>query len=115
MAGVYIKGMKMPENCWECKFEKIFSSHADGIYCVCIIAGTHIDDGQEDWCPLVSVPDHGDLIDRDEMRKEMTVFSNRRTEDAAMTGNRAIRIDWNDALDFIKSASVVIPADKEEV
>ena len=64
---VYIKGMEMPKNCWECMFEKVASSYADGLYGVCSITDKHIDDGQEDWCPLVPVPDHGDLIDANTM------------------------------------------------
>lgn len=63
--GIYIKGMGMPKNCWECKFEKISSNHNEGPYCVCIITEKHIDDGQESWCPLIPVPPHGDLIDRE--------------------------------------------------
>lgn len=57
MSGIYIPNMKMPKNCWDC-----FACH-DG-WCIINqkIEGhrtvTHS-------CPLVEVPKHGDLIDRD--------------------------------------------------
>lgn len=106
--GVYIKGMEMPESCFcGCPL----SGAACRLWKLTGAEGTEM---RHKDCPLVEVPDHGDLIDRDEMRKEMTVFCNRRVEDAAMTGNREIRVDWNDALDFIKNASVVIPAERRE-
>lgn len=52
--GVYIKGMKMPKSCAGCRFY--------GAYCYA--------KGDENTystlpCPLVSVPPHGDLIDRE--------------------------------------------------
>ena len=53
--GVYIKGMEMPKSCGNCFFD------------------THCDKWRlRNWgapppddCPLVPVPPHGDLIDRD--------------------------------------------------
>lgn len=53
--GVYIKGMEMPKSCGNCFFD------------------THCDNWRlRNWgapppedCPLVPVPPHGDLIDRD--------------------------------------------------
>ncbi len=57
MSGIYIKGMEMPKSCWDC-----FACH-DG-WCIINqkIEGhrtvTHS-------CPLISVPDHGRLVDAD--------------------------------------------------
>ena len=56
--GVYIKGMEMPKSCGNCFFD------------------THCDKWRlRNWgapppddCPLVPVPPHGDLIDRDALR-----------------------------------------------
>ena len=66
--GVYIRGMEMPQNCAECFFHKVFPTTGVGInqlYCaLCGINIVKLSDAQPD-CPLVPVPPHGDLIDRD--------------------------------------------------
>ncbi len=56
--GVYIKGMEMPTSEEKCKFIQPAPFRAP----FCVINGVchGIDD-----CPLVPVPSHGDLIDRD--------------------------------------------------
>lgn len=62
--GVYIKSMEMPTNCEDCPM--VFSVNF-GILCT----PTHniVGDGEiskkQDFCPLVSVPPHGRLIDAD--------------------------------------------------
>ena len=85
MAGVYIKGY-------------------GGRFCelnVCMFTGESqpISDQEEriSNCPIVPVPDHGDLIDREEaMKKHSSWF-----------------YEGDDVCESIKSAPVVIPADKE--
>lgn len=63
--------MEMPKCCWEC-------ACCDTEYQYCGASRKQLDDLNErpNWCPIVGVlPDeHGDLIDRDELRK-MNVFS----------------------------------------
>ena len=79
--GVYIKGMEMPKNCWECPcyHHKIDDGYYD--YEICGANRTIFNDGYSsvtghkdhidpfkkrlDNCPLVPVPPHGDLIDRE--------------------------------------------------
>ena len=61
--GIYIKGMKMPEDCLKCPF----CLFADG-YWKCLVDGSHADFGgtcRPSLCPLVSVQPHGRLIDAD--------------------------------------------------
>lgn len=58
---VYIKGMEMPDSCHVC---------VAGYGGCCYVAppesdGVCPDSGRADFCPLVPVPPHGDLIDRD--------------------------------------------------
>lgn len=66
MAGVYIKGMKMPECCEDCK---LFNMEYDACnYTNCSVGYEYSNKRMED-CPLVEVPDHGDLIDRDVLMK----------------------------------------------
>lgn len=78
MSGIYIPGMAMPTGCDNCYFLGEM-----GI-CSALLA-THRESGLVgDWrwneferpphCPLVPVPDHGDLIDRDVVREMIDVM-----------------------------------------
>lgn len=67
MSGIYIPGMEMPKSCFECRFS------IDGF---CYASG-HVNIRANDerqitsYCPLIPVPDHGDLIDRDKLEKDI--------------------------------------------
>lgn len=68
---VLIKGMEIPESCYEC----MFNSEADG--------ECYVNDCKCEWghsrpadCPLVEVPvPHGRLIDADELKKLIEDFN----------------------------------------
>lgn len=83
MSGIYIKGMEMPTSCHECVAGYggccyVAPAEADGI-CP--------DQGRAYFCPLVPVPEHGDLIDRDALPTS--------------------RVEWED----IVNAPTIIPAE----
>ena len=63
--GVYIKGMEMPKNCEECAIKswdtEDYVCPFSGVSTLCI--------SRQADCPLVLVPDHGRLIDADELMK----------------------------------------------
>ena len=107
MAGAYIKGMKMPECCEYCK---LFNMEYDSCnYNNCSVGYEYSNRRMED-CPLVPVPDHGDLIDANTMIG-VELYDECREEwyEQAMTV-------W----EYLGRAStanvqIVIPADKEEV
>lgn len=65
---VYINGMEMPKNCGHCPLNKLNTEYGGLVY-ECIITGHYLDDGYEGTimsnCPIVPVPDHSDLIERD--------------------------------------------------
>ena len=69
MSGIYIPKMRMPSCCGECRFLDDF-----GDYPRCIITDEQrgytfrIRELRMPHCPLIPVPDHGDLIDREKMR-----------------------------------------------
>jgi len=70
--GVYIKGMKMPNNCHECELVDILPTcpckkMADEDFWNNVSLAV---EGHKD-CPLVEVPPHGDLIDAFAFRIEM--------------------------------------------
>lgn len=89
MSGIYIPGMEMPGSCYDCP----------------LLYVTSLCDGSKD-CPLVPVPEHGDLIDRYDLKnKEITIDYD----------------EWDDTFedgllfvaDLIDKAPTIIPADKE--
>lgn len=56
--GVYIKGMEMPKSCVLCAFGNEFGE-------CCVNAEIEDENEMTHSCPLIPIPDHGDLIDRD--------------------------------------------------
>ena len=106
---VYIKGMEMPKNCWDCPFCMDFD-FLDPYKCAACMHD--FEDGIDmyehshpDWCPLIPVPDHGRLIDADALEEK--------TDDRYSLGEigRRERDDIVDALRYC--APTIIPADKE--
>ena len=92
MSGVYIKGMTAPRSCAECLdigWNYVFECNLDDVE-----SGEKRAD-----CPLLTVPDHGRLIDADALIREH-----------ALT-----KFDWSDAVDVddIKAAPTIIPASEE--
>ena len=64
---ILIKGMEMPKYCRGCRFE---SSSIHGQYCIVTKRHTRLDDNEYGIkrhisCPLVALPEHGNLIDGD--------------------------------------------------
>lgn len=69
---VVVKGMKMPENCWECTGARlnVGVSIFGGIcpYCVKIVKDHNMQTGRHPECPIGALPDHhGRLVDADEL------------------------------------------------
>ena len=99
MSGVYIKGLEMPLGCFSCGFESEVS-----YYCTILQKPTTEANNKEERrpdCPLVAVPDHGDLIDAQEQMRLMQSCE-------YDTYN-----DYNRAFDMLDCAPTIIPADKE--
>lgn len=65
---VLIKGMMMPDNCLLCDLEDDAFS-GDAICSQLLKCVTDYFDRRPDFCPIIEIPDHGDLIDRDELLK----------------------------------------------
>ncbi len=83
--GVYIKGMQMPKGCNECCFCSGYMTGQARILGYVCLASLGKEDSvrgrrkidelcfpyRPNWCPLVELPEkHGDLIDRDALRKD---------------------------------------------
>lgn len=104
--GVYVRGMKMPDCCWNCP---CFMEERDE----CFVTKEDIEglDGLSkrlDTCPLIELPDHGDLIDRDKLKHgfcvECTLYP-----DNCLGEN----CDWG-SIYHIEHAHAVIPAERSE-
>lgn len=105
---VLIKGMKMPENCCICWF----SSHD-----MCLVCGKDADDWLEErpgYCPLIEVPDHGDLIDIEVLRN----LTGMRTNCSACNHCGVFGCNGDISTDYIcgvlDDIPVVIPAERDE-
>lgn len=63
---VYIKGMEMPTSCWLCHFQDCGNCRLNYHKVVdkCII-----EDRRDEDCPLVPVPEHGRLCNKDDVLK----------------------------------------------
>ena len=71
---VYIPGMEMPKTCCYCPLmgydpdKEWFDSMARTGAHICMLTGELIDNTKRaEHCPLIPVPDHGRLIDADEL------------------------------------------------
>ena len=83
---VVVKGMKMPDHCWECWLMRNLTCGASGE----LIPST----GKRKHCPLAALPDkHGDLIDRQKL-----IEDNKHLEyptDGKYRGDRAWAVGFN--------------------
>ena len=83
MKYVLIKDMKMPERCDECRLMVFEDTNCvPELYCGCPIVFKAIPQGENnrpDYCPLVELPPHGDLIDREKTVNRITELSGKIT------------------------------------
>lgn len=72
--GVYIKGMAMPKNCFECIFAydewcyAIKPTDHNAKYLAAKTKPLMAINPRPSWCPLVELPSHGRLIDADALK-----------------------------------------------
>ena len=121
---VLIKGMKMPKSCSTCQM--LEGDPADGI---CHAAGRWLDD-DEYWtwyvypegdiddskpsnCPLIELPDHGDLIDREKVVKALEYLISARLDWENAAKVEEIR-GLDAAICAVIDAKKVIPAERSE-
>lgn len=107
---VLIKGAKPPSGCRWCYFNED---------CKCaLIVGCDFDDTngthRRKDCPLIELPDHGDLIDRDELKAALGI-TDWECEKCQWGGQFGCeREDFSDACFFLENAEAVIPAERNE-
>lgn len=87
---VLIKGMKKPDNCEICPY-----------------AFCHLDTRN---CPIVAIPDHGDLIDRRALKKSLI----NEGETIGIDGFSIEGLSTDDVCYAIENAPVVIQAERSD-
>lgn len=94
--------MVMPQNCRECRFIETVHRLDERERYICIAHLNEITNLKErlDTCPLVELPDHGDLIDRDVVADALDLM--------------AVYGRLRDAFDMVMSCEAVIPAERSE-
>lgn len=104
--GVYINGMDVPPNCWWCPVK--FWNDTEYI---CPFSHKHINSGdadRHDDCPLIHVPDYGDLIDWDALIEEAKILG-------TVTCHQPFDFPYGcNLVEWCKVAETVIPAERSE-
>ena len=71
---VLIKGMEIPSKCSECMLFDVFGGYCK--YLKEFLDSDKYNKWRDVRCPLVNIPPHGDLIDRDKLRKHLKIAKN---------------------------------------
>ena len=110
---VLIKGLKMPKNCTVCPFKGFDRAKGKGNICTidetitlhAVLDGLDVKFVNIGDCPLVPIPDHGDLIDRDEAADDACLIWGRNSsgDDAAQ-----------EIIEHLRKMKAVIPAERSE-
>ena len=101
MAGVYIPGMEMPTRCEDCF---CYRHNAEYDYAYCNISSVNVlghGNARLVGCPLIPVPDHGRLIDKDALLDNCHIHWSQTTSESCIP------------VDDVDDAPTIIPADKE--
>ena len=116
MSGIYIKGLKMPRNCMECKFHGFDRAKGKGNICIidesitlhAVLDGVDVKFVTMGDCPLIEIPEHGDLIEKDKVNDIICeVCDGWLTDDARLT-LEGISYTIEDEI------PVIIPAERSE-
>lgn len=118
MSGVYIPGVEMPTCCAKCL---LFGEY--GCPFIGAVGTALTERRRNEDCPLISVPDHGDLIDRDiyrdsirESLEECNKWANEVDNDTMMYARISQSVGtFVECSLRAKGMPTVIPADKEEL
>ena len=80
--GIYIKNIEMPKSCRECRFcnGSVFFIPDCGVCAWCNVDGKVRDAYTMQDCPLIPIPEHGRLIDADELKTAFPCGESVRTE-----------------------------------
>lgn len=103
---VLIKGMEMPKSCGYCPLKYCTM---EGDECM-FNARFTVYQKRPDDCPLIPVPDHGELIDRDELMK----FPIRIDHYDKEHGDKHFVLGIESVMEYIEYAPTIIPTEEGE-
>ena len=122
MSSIIVKGMRMPKDCRECRLQD-YSFTTGVTWCGAnwaVLARNfepiNFFDGKPEWCPLVDLGKHGDLIDRDAFKSDYGMKDDCADCEKEMHGKvKACEYDRiyskMDFCDWLDNADVVIEAE----
>ena len=105
---VLIKGMKMPQSCYMCDMQEL----SGAVGCKHAYDARNSEWGRALNCPLIELPDHGDLIDRDAVVARMAEWSKRLIETYGENDEYVNCL--SEVLEGLGCDDVVIPAERSE-
>lgn len=115
---VLIKGVEMPENCFDCDFSFIYDG--EGVNLVCPLLKLAVSDcgfntfrKRHNDCPLVPVPKHGRTIDADALYAIMKKERDRIAKDFG-DNDEYVQCLTKYAMSMVLSAPSIIEAEGEE-
>lgn len=116
---VLIKGMKIPENCIKCPMQFggwCYAAPPEIDERVAPTVDEAVEKGKPEWCPLVDLGKHGDLIDRDAFKADYGMKDDCADCEKEMHGKvKACEYDRiyskMDFCDWLDNADVVIEAE----
>ena len=112
--GVYIPKLEIPTSCFDCPVAHPALGNLGAAILGCPLIGKTLsapfcEEKRMDNCPLVSIPDHGDLIDRDALKEQLEYVAS---------------LEWNQcvgaspgiecAIDMLDDAQTIIEAEEGE-
>ena len=111
MSDILIHDMEMPKNCAECRFcVNGFTDDVPMYECACqsydnvsvlVDKAGQPFDFRPEWCPLIEVPPHGDLADKDKLIQEFI--------DSDL--DHLQRDDWKEVIQIVADAPTIIEAE----
>ena len=107
---ILIKGMEMPKNCKECALYIEGACYAKGYRDYRSI----MDTAKPDDCPLVELPPHGRLIDKDKLKRELFVNFDGQRIPFYDCDNFPTKIAYRDLHSILAEQKTVIEAEGSE-
>ena len=105
MADILIRGMEMPTGCASCDFA-IYHTDSAYHYCFWLKKVFIKPDAKLKDCPLIELPPHGDLIDRDAILHEDVLHYV-----DTLNSSFGSRVKFSD---LVRGAPVIVPPNKGE-
>lgn len=123
--GVYIPKMEMPRACYYCHFLFRDKRH-NKVYCTVhhefdkwLDISDAPAEGRADDCPLVELPPHGDLIDRDKLlerfaKEQKAADEHGRDFSFSFYSGNEVCTEWWAVEKFVDDAPTIIESEEED-